>query len=432
MNSRRVLRPIVVVALLTCISHEVRALQARFIDQLQPVGLPAGILFGGGGNSFERRVDVSGSLAVVGAGNFDRGLDQGHAFVYDFSNENDVRQIAMLRASDNAPRNEYGKGVAISGNYVFVSASGDSSDRGAIYMYDVSDPTNIIERKITAFDAAPGNYFGFSLSVDGNRLLAGAPKFSASSLPPAAYVIDFSDPDNLQQTKVVLNKTGADGDYGTAVALSGNYAIVGRSSDSTVFPFGGSAHLYDLTNLSAVREKILRPTDAPNYQSFGSRVAISGTKALVSVASDPGPTNNAGNFDGSVWAFDFSNWNSISQTEFGRPVPQFGGPSAPFGRFLDLQDNLSIAAAFNEDGARGAIYFHDVSNVNDPVELLRLPAHSRSDQRFGIALAVDGNALLVSDQQGHVYLYQLAIPEPASLALIGIALLLASRRRIRA
>jgi hypothetical protein len=416
--------------LLLTSTETARALQAQFINQLQPIGLPAGISFGGGGNSFERRVDLSGSLAVVGAGNFRRGLDQGHAFVFDFSDQNNVSQLAMLRASDNSAGNEYGDGVAISGNYVFVTAYGDSNNRGAVYMYDVSDPANIIERKITAFDAAPANYFGFSLAVDGNKLFVGAPKFSASTLPPAAYVVDFTDPDNMQQAKIVQSNIGAGGNYGEAVAISGNYAIVGHISDSTAFTWAGSAHLYDITNPHAVKEKIIRPTDAPNYSAFGKRVSISGTKALVSVSSDPGPNNNPGASDGTVWAFDFSNWNSIKQSEFGRPVPPFGGLSAPFGRFLDLQENLSVAAAFNEDGGRGAIYFHDVSNVNAPVELLRLPARSSSDRAFGVSLAVDGRSLLVSDQRGHVYLYQLAIPEPTSLVLFSLAIILVRTLRL--
>jgi hypothetical protein len=395
-------------------------LEARLVGQLQPSGLPSGVTFGGGGNSFERRVDVAGSLAVVGAGVFRQGSDQGRAFLYDFSDPNNIEQVAVLRPSDNSAGNEFGDGVAISGNYVFVSAWGDAESRGSVYMYDVSDPNNIIERRITAFDTAPRNYFGFSLSVDGNRLFVGAPKFSLSTLPPAAYIIDFSDPDNLKQTKVVQSNIGAGGNYAEAVAISGNYAIVGHISDSTEFPFGGSAHLYDISNLSAIRSKRLTPTDAPNYSAFGQRVAISGTKALVSVSSDPGPTNNAGTRDGAVWAFDFSDWNSVVQHEYGRPVPTFGGPVPPFGRFLDLQGDLAYAGAFNEDSSRGALYIHDVSNVLSPVELLRLPARANSDMRFGTSFAVDGRMLIVSDQAGQVYLYQL-VPEPTNMLLAVIA-----------
>lgn len=399
---------------------DANAIQVQPLGKLQPIGLPSGIPFGGGGNVFERRVDVSGSKTVVGSGIFRTGRNEGRAFVFDYANPNDIRQIVMLRASDNSAGNEYADGVAISGNYVFVSAWGDSGSSGAVYMYDLSDPNNIVERKITAFDAAPSNYFGYSMAVDGSRLLVGAPKFSVSSLPPAAYVIDFSDPAHLQQTKIIQSNIGAGGNYAEAVALSGNYAIVGHISDSTIFPFGGSAHLYDLSNLNAVREKILRPTDAPNYNAFGARVAISGTKALVSVSSDPGPTNNAGTFDGAVWAFDFSNWNNIVQSEYGRPIQQFGGPIPPFGRFLDLQGDLSIAAAFNEDNGRGAIYFHDVSDVRNPVQLSRLPSTGIGDANFGTALAIDHNSLIVSDQQSNVYLYRL-VPEPSCFVLITVA-----------
>jgi len=395
----------------------VPGLQVKFLGQLTPTDLPTGVSFGGGGNAFERRVDLSGSIAAVGAGVFRQGADDGYAFAYDISDPANIRQIARLRASDNSAGNEFGDGIAVSGNYVFVGAWGDRDDRGAVYMYDVSDPLNVIERKITAFDEAPDNAFGFSLAVDGNRLIVGAPKFTAATRPAAAYVVDFTDPDNLSQTKLV---PGGDGGFGQAVAISGNYAIVGRSSHSSPFPFAGSAILYDITNPNAVRSKQLAPTDAPNYSAFGQRVSISGTKAVVHVTSDPGPTNNAGTSDGAVWAFDFSDWNNVVQHEYGRPVPTFGGPVAPFGRWLELEGNLAIAAAFNEDSARGAVYFHDISNVLDPVELLRLPAQTTGDMRFGIAMAADGPNLLISDQEGRVYLYQM-IPEPTAFAVISTA-----------
>ena len=397
----------------------------NFLGQLQPDGLLSGSVFGGGGNSFERRVAVSGNLAAVGAGVFRRGKDQGQVFVYDFSDLQDIRQIAVLRPSDNESGNEFGDGVAVSGNYVFVGAWGDSTDTGAVYMYDVSDPDNIIERKLTAFDAAPRSSFGFSLATDGNRLIAGSPRFSSlSPRPPAAYVLDFTDPDNIQQVKVEQNLQYRGGNYGEAVDISGDYAIVGHISDSTEFPFGGSAHLYDLSNPNAIVEKRLTPNDAPNYNAFDKRVSISGTTAVVSVTSDPGPDNPPGVSEGAVWAFDFSDWNNVRQTEFGRstfreePDPFL---SAPFGRFLDLVDGVSIAGAFNE--GTGAVYFYDVSEVAAPSELFRLPGMP-GDQRFGISFDYDGRTLIVSDQAGEVYLFS-TVPEPAASALVA-AFLLAS------
>ena len=250
----------------------------EFIGQLHPAGLPFGVTYGGSGGASERRIHVSGNLAVVGAGLFLQPGDEGRAFVFDISNPNALQQIAILRASDSASGNEFGNGVVVSGNYVFVGARGDSQQRGAVYMYDVSDPANIIERKITAFDAAPNNEFGFSLAVDGTRLIVGAPKFTFSTLPPAAYIVDFTDPDQLVQKKITPNPM-INGGFAMSVDISGNYVIVGQNADSTDFPFAGSAHLYDISNLDAIVEKRLTPTDAPNYSDFGRRVSISGTKA---------------------------------------------------------------------------------------------------------------------------------------------------------
>jgi hypothetical protein len=391
------------------------------IGALTPSQSPAGFA------SQEAGVDVSGNRAVVTAGVFASGQDQGRAFVYDFSNPNHIQEIAMLRASDSSAGNEYGSSVAMIGQYVFVGAHGADGDRGAVYMYDLSDPAHITERKITAFDAAPNAEFGYSLSADGHRLIVGAPKFSAASTqPPAAYVLDFGDPNHITQSKLVPNSNAKVGDFGETVDISGNYAIVGQKSESSQFPFAGAAFLYDLTNSNNIRVNKLTAPD--EHTSFGRTVAIEGNRALVSVSSDPGPTNNAGPFDGAVWAFDFSNWNAITQTEFGRPVTQFSDPPPPFGVGLDLVGTTAVIGAFN-DPVGGAVYVYDVTNTQGPAQVGRIAASPGAGPFFGKGLEFDGRTVIAADLGGHAYLYQV-VPEPSTFALLMFAVTTWRFRRV--
>jgi hypothetical protein len=385
--------------------------------------LPGGITFGGDGQGGPR-IAVSGSRAVVGAGLFRTVPNLNHAFVYDFSDPQNIRRILDLTPPDSSFQDEFGDSVAIAGNYVFVSAWGDASSAGAVYMYDISDPLNVVRRKIQAFDGEAGSYFGFSMAVDGTKLIVGAPKYSVfNTLPEAAYVIDFADPDHLRQTKLTSDTPGLVGAFGENVAISGNRAIVASSSEDGL---AGAAYLYDITDFDDIRSKRLKPTDAPANASFGGRVAISGTKALVS-ASELLWSNG-------VWAFDFTDWENVIPKEYGRTAqPESSLPSLDGG--LSIRGNLAVAGATSERSFEGqpsigAVYFHDLANVGDPRELLRLPPQEPSDSSFGAEVAFDGRALLVSDYGRNVYLYHV-IPEPSGASLSIFGLIGASARRRR-
>ncbi len=373
------------------------------VGELTPGPLPTGVSYA----SRDENIDIFRNHAVVGAGIFRQGEDEGRAFVYDISNPGSPVEIAELRASDNQPGNEFGDSVAVTDHYVFVGAWGTDGDRGAVYMYDISDPNNITERKITAFDSAVRNNFGFDLSVSGNRLIVAAPSFSTSTLPAAAYVLDFSDPDNIQQRKLLAAPGSVGGNFAEQVDIEGDFAIVGHISESTQFPFSGAAHLFDLANN---RQRVLRATDAPNHRAFSRNVAIDGTRALVSVSSDPGPDDLPGASRGAVWAFDFSNWNSIAQHEF--------GIGTGFGSEVQLSDGVSVIST-----GGSAMHVHNVDDVMNPV-LLETISPPPGSQGFASAIEFRGNLMIVGGNN-RAYIYHL-IPEPSSILSTAMALILIS------
>src|SRR6478752_2805781 len=138
------------------------------VGPLVPNQLPAGVNYA----PTDDCVDVAGNMAVVTAGIFSSGMDFGRAYVFNIAGPT-PSQVAELRATDHSAGDEFGWSVAMTDRYVFVGAHGANDDRGAVYMYDMIDPAHPVEHKITAFDAAPDNHFGYALSVSGNRLIVG-------------------------------------------------------------------------------------------------------------------------------------------------------------------------------------------------------------------------------------------------------------------
>jgi len=384
---------------------------------LQPIGLPAGVNYA----PTEDSLAISGRIGVASAGTFYSGADEGRVFVFDLHAAGGPQQILQLRATDHSAGDEFGLSVAATDRYVFVGAPGRNGQRGAVYMYDISNPSDVIERRITAFDEGPDNYFGYDLSVSGNRLIVAAPRFNAAALPAAAYVVDFSNPNSITQFKLLQTPGTNGGNFAEQdVDISGDYAIVSHISESTLFPFSGAAHIYDFSNPSNIRQRVLRATDAPNHSMFGHSVAVDENRALVGVRSDPGPTNPPGASDGTIWSFNLTNWNAPTQVEFGR-LPE--GQTPPFGTSLELVGSVAAINAFNEN----AVYLYDVSNPLSPTQIMRYVHPGSAGTVFGRALAFDGKTILVANAFGQVFSYRV-VPEPPSLVLVSISLMTASSR----
>lgn len=117
-------------------------------------------------------VDISGNTAIVGAPrDDDNGSDSGSAYLFNVTTG---AQLAKLTPSDGFEGDDFGRSVAISGNLAIVGAAGGGDNgvrSGAAYLFDVTTGTQLA--KLIAVDGAALDFFGKSVSIDGNRALVG-------------------------------------------------------------------------------------------------------------------------------------------------------------------------------------------------------------------------------------------------------------------
>ena len=157
----------------------------QLLRRFTPMGLirPDGIPYDNYGYS----VAMDGDTAVVGAyGDDDGGDGTGSVYVFtrDSSGGNDLdtwRQTAKLTASDGEPYDSFGVSVAIDGDTIVVGAYGDDNrgdDSGSAYVFTWSSIRGEWRQaaKLTASDGAQGDWFGYSVAVDDNDVLIGAPR----------------------------------------------------------------------------------------------------------------------------------------------------------------------------------------------------------------------------------------------------------------
>jgi len=151
---------------------------------------------GAAGDRFGTATSVSGARALVAAARAAVGVNTQQGAVYLFTGlgtaAGSVTETARLTASDGAASMRFGDSVAMSGSVGLVGSVsaviGGNSSQGAAYLYrNLDTVTGAVTEsvKIYASTAAANWYFGSSVAVDGDRFVIGAR--GADSQTGAAY-----------------------------------------------------------------------------------------------------------------------------------------------------------------------------------------------------------------------------------------------------
>lgn len=199
-------------------------------------------------------------------------------------------------ASDGAAGDQLGASVSISGDIALVAATFDGdngADSGSAYVFRDNGSAWIEEAKLLPSDGASGDQFGRAVSVSGDIALVGAPNDDDNgSVSGSAYVFRYEGSAWIEEAKL-LPSDGALGDqFGYSVSISGDTALVGARYDDDT---SGSAYAFRYDGSAWIEEAKLLPSDAGSV--FGESVSISGHTALV------GSPFDSPNLSGSAYVF---------------------------------------------------------------------------------------------------------------------------------
>ncbi len=306
---------------------------------------------GSAGDSFGWSVGISGSTvagsseSTVVVGDPFTNTNQGAAYVFVAPLVNNVptwsseTETAELTAPTGVLENKIGWSVGIneSGNTVVVGApffptTGSNEYQGAAYVFVAATPsdwsnTSTYNAKLTASDGATDAFFGLSVGISENTVVAGAPQatIGPNSFQGAAYVFVAATPSDWSTTstynaKLTASK-GATGDFlGWSVGISGN-TVVAAAPDAAVGSTAteGAAYVFVEPTVGGVptwssETETQELTEATGNagDSFGFKVGISGNTI---VASAPDVT--------------VSNMNQGAAYVFTQPPPSFTLSASP-------------------------------------------------------------------------------------------------------
>ncbi|MGB6381045.1 MAG: PKD domain-containing protein [Syntrophobacteria bacterium] len=378
-------RKILLAAILTLLFIPLLTNPAHGDDSISEFKLTAGI-YAAEFDQFGYSVDISGNTAVVGA----PFADSAYVFQYDESTSAwSEDPVVELTAPVPAGPGQFGWSVAIDGDTAVVGALDLRSYIGSAYVFTRSGGTWDEGHQLIA-----GAGIGASVAISGDTLVVGA-LIPATSAYVFRYVYDDSmgtwDWIQEEELKAPAGASFAPF-FGWSVAIDGDTAVVGA-------PFAGAAYVYsrsgdtwnegsELTTGAWVGSSVDVSGDtvvvaAPSYTSFplhppsgpgsvslfsrsgdtwnaagilnseasgfGASVGISGKMLVVGAPQD----NDGGKISGSAYMFKYDGTNWVADSALPKLSPSVAPPaddSDQFGRDVAIDASTVVAGAIFGDG----------------------------------------------------------------------------------
>jgi uncharacterized repeat protein (TIGR01451 family) len=214
-----------------------------------------------------------------------------------------VREVGSVGGSARAyaENDRFGRSVAIDGDTVVVGAYnadlGDIIGAGAAYVFTLDGSIWTEQQKLSASDKAGGDYFGRSVAIDGDTIVAGAYRADpGGSNAGAAYVFTRTGSTWTEQQKLTASDKAENDYFGRSVAISGETVVVGAyNADLGDITDAGAAYVFTRTGSTWTEQQTLTASDAAAEDRLGLSVAISGDTVVVGAcAADPGGVDRAG------------------------------------------------------------------------------------------------------------------------------------------
>jgi hypothetical protein len=412
-------------------------------------------------DNFGRSVSISDDTLVVGASGEDSeltgvngtpnesGANSGAAYVF-VRNAGVWTQQAFLKASNTDDMDEFGFGVAVSGDTIVVGAPKEDSssaanqadnsanDSGAAYVFTRTDGTWTQQAylKPAVIDATGADQFGAAVAIDGDTIIVGArfedgdgsgPTNNGAGNSGAAYVFVRSGGVWSQQAYIKASNPELNDNFGEGVAVDGDTALIaavgedsnGSSQADNTFPGAGAVYAFTRTATVWSQQAYLKASNAFTGDGFGSGIALSGETALIGAQSEDGsgtgstgdPTDNSFQQAGAAYVLvrSGSTWTQQAYLKASNTGPnyQFGasvgldGDLALIGSPNESSDSVGInRPSLNEDAlTSGAAYIYRRSGTTWTLTDYLKQSNTDAGDLMGIKVAVSGT-LLAGTAQG--------------------------------
>ncbi len=322
---------------------------------------------------------------------------------------------APLTASSPEAQAQLGWSISADGRWLAAGANlanASGADSGAVALYLDPKPGMKPTQEILPPDLRPGDQFGSSVSISGNWLAVGAPvgdgKVQDSGV---VYLFQFDGSTWAQSTKLDATDARKGAQLGFSVSLNGNVLVVGAPGESSRGSSAGAAYVFEMQGNVWTQTAKLLANDGRPFDEFGSSVATDGDEIVVGApfADDPNMNKNFG----AAYVFQRAA-NGWSLADKGKlTAGAFRPDNIQFGSAVAIGGGWIVVGARGDDlGATdsGSAYVFERNALGSPPGLLRADDPKQGAQ-FGTSLQTDGDRILVGapfdgNNAGASYLFE--------------------------
>lgn len=343
-------------------------------------------------------LDATGQRLAIGAHLDSAGAPEGGAvYLYDLSDDG---WVAGPRIGPTVPVEpaRFGSAIAFDGERIYVGAfrepaSGNRS--GALHVIDRTGDGWSETALLVPGEDAEGSRLGFSVAVTADgRVASGAVQDrSAAEDAGAVYVFSDASGDWEVPTRLVSPRALTEGAFARSVAMEGPVAVVGADESSRFVPRGGAVHVYQRVREGWRPVSVFSSSEPEPLARFGNAVALDGDWLVVGARNADAPDDRSGA------AHVFARTDEVTFTEVATltsPAPVAGGRfgssvALSNGRILVGEDRertepdiAGTAWVFAWDGAAWAFESELPSST------------ATAAGGYGTAVALDGESAAVS------------------------------------
>lgn len=304
-------------------------------------------------------------------------------------------QSIKISAADGQIYDYFGSQVSISGNRALIGAEmdDDNGDRsGSAYIFEFDGANWVESIKLKPVDGGAFNYFGSAVALSGNRALIAATYGGDVPGSGAVYVFDYDGTHWIESDKFSASDAANTDGFGYVVSLSGDRALIGKND-----PNLGAAYVFDFDGTSWTETQKLITAEGTTNDYFGTSVSIDGNRALVGALFST--INDV--VTGSVYVFEYNEttWNEVTQLS-----ASDGGDYDRFGASVELFNDVAVIGSPGNVNNTGAAYIFQF-NGSAWIENTKLSASDGEELDFFAGdLSFVDNKLLISadgdDDQG--------------------------------
>jgi len=230
-------------------------------------------------DNFGWSVAMSGDKLAVGSYKDDG--EKGAVYTYTWNNGSWGSETKLTPLNLSAG-DQFGWSIAMSSDKLVIGAKSDNSSKRAVYVYTWNGTQWDLETKLTPLTLSAGDSFGISVSLSGDKLAVGS--FGYNSYRGAVYTYTWNNGSWGPETKLSPNSLESDDYFGWSVSLSGDKLAIGAywdDGDNNSKANSGAVYTYTWNNGSWGSPVVLRPNVSISSLEFGISVSLSGDNMIV-------------------------------------------------------------------------------------------------------------------------------------------------------